>query len=35
MNGWKVAATITGVAIAAMILSSWSELRRYRRLRAM
>lgn len=35
MRGWKLAATLTGVALAAMIVSNWSELRRYRRLRAM
>jgi hypothetical protein len=35
MNGWKIAAAITAAAMAALIISNWSELRRYRRLRAM
>jgi hypothetical protein len=35
MSGWKIAATVVGVAMAVMIVSSLPELRRYRRLRAM
>jgi hypothetical protein len=35
MSGWKVAAVATGALVAVMLVSSWPELRRYRRLRAM
>ena len=35
MRGWKVAAAVTSIAMAAVMFRTWPELRRYRRLRAM